>query len=113
MNSLETLMYLMGERIYGCPSAVCDDSSDSTQPGSSGCLAIVGPVPSWISDLQLLVPHIRIEYGTEPAAGDWVLITDPAMAAEKSGINCIIGYKGKKTLWNSLLASGMLHGSQS
>jgi hypothetical protein len=112
MNSLETLMYLMGEQIYGCPSGVCD-SPDSSQSGSSGCLAIVGPVPSWLSDLQILIPHIRIDPGAESEAGDWVLITDPAVAAEKSGFNCIIGYKGKKTLWNSLLASGMLYGRQS
>lgn len=113
MNSLETLMYLMGEPIYGSPSVVSDDSPDGAQPGSSGCLAIVGPVPSWIGDLQIMIPHIRIEPGADPAEGDWILITDPAMAAEKSGINCIIGYKGKKTLWNSLLASGMLYGRQS
>ncbi len=113
MNSLETLMYLMGEKIYGNPSGCCDEESSGQPDVNSGRLVVAGPVPSWIEDLLILLPDFKLCEDLNLRSGDVVLVTDPQSSLRNSGIRCIIGYKGKKTLWNSILASGVLHARSS
>lgn len=77
-------------------------------PGAGGrLLHVAGPRPGWLPDLLLLLPFCQeAAPGTVPGAGDVVLVTDPALGGVPG--TSLDGTAGKKTLWRSLLASGLL-----
>ncbi|MBQ8706945.1 MAG: hypothetical protein IJ523_02520 [Succinivibrionaceae bacterium] len=108
MNNLQTLLYLMNDRVYGNPG---HEATDATGGENSRRLFVAGKTPAWLDDFMLLFPDLGSaeEGDAKPGAGDLVLLTEETAARPDGGI-VLDAAGGKKKLWYSILASGLLDG---
>ncbi len=76
-----------------------------------GKIYILGNRPAWINDVLLLLPNYQEAQNNNEQIHpqDIFLITDQNQRAPANMI-CINGSAGKKTLWRSIISSGVLNG---